>query len=139
MLMFENGNSFISDILGGPSFKLARPVSNRLRTKTENRLSRQKRPPSFPRMQCRRGLQSVLICSKFAVVLQTFVPALQLNSSQMSSSPRQSTRNSLSQNLQGSAKTLDQSLVNFVPALAYHFCRALPAVFTQPGGHLLPL
>ena len=28
-------------------------------------------------------------------------------------------------------------LVNFITALAYHFCLALPAVFTQPGGHLL--
>ena len=28
-------------------------------------------------------------------------------------------------------------LVNFVPAVAYHFCPALPAAFTQPGDHLL--
>ena len=28
-------------------------------------------------------------------------------------------------------------LVNFVPALAYHICLALPAEFTQPGDHLL--
>ena len=27
--------------------------------------------------------------------------------------------------------------VNFFPALAYHFCLALPAAFTQPGDHLL--
>ena len=29
------------------------------------------------------------------------------------------------------------SLVNFVPALAYHFCLALPEAFTQPGDPLL--
>ena len=28
-------------------------------------------------------------------------------------------------------------LVNFVPAVAYHFCLALPAAFTQPGARLL--
>ena len=28
-------------------------------------------------------------------------------------------------------------LVNFVSAVAYHFCQALPAAFTQPGDHLL--
>ena len=28
-------------------------------------------------------------------------------------------------------------LVNFVPAVAYHFCLALPAAFTQPGAQLL--
>ena len=28
-------------------------------------------------------------------------------------------------------------LVNFVPALACHFCLDLPAAFTQPGDHLL--
>ena len=28
-------------------------------------------------------------------------------------------------------------LVNLIPALAYHFCLALPAEFTQPGVHLL--
>ena len=27
--------------------------------------------------------------------------------------------------------------MNFVPALAYHFCLSLPAGFTQPGAHLL--
>ena len=27
--------------------------------------------------------------------------------------------------------------MNFVAALAYHFCLALPAAFTQPGYHLL--
>ena len=29
------------------------------------------------------------------------------------------------------------SLVNFVPALAYHFCLAMHEGFTQPGKHLL--
>ena len=28
-------------------------------------------------------------------------------------------------------------MVNFVPALAYHFCLALLAAFTQPGDHIL--
>ena len=28
-------------------------------------------------------------------------------------------------------------MVNFVPAVAYHFCLALHAEFTQPGDHLL--
>ena len=28
-------------------------------------------------------------------------------------------------------------MVNFVPAVAYPFCLALPAAFTQPGDHLL--
>ena len=28
-------------------------------------------------------------------------------------------------------------LVNFVAAVAYHFCLALLAEFTQPGAHLL--
>ena len=27
-------------------------------------------------------------------------------------------------------------MVNFVTALAYHFCLALPTAFTQPGAHL---
>ena len=39
--------------------------------------------------------------------------------------------------LQGSAKRWTPGLVNFVPAVAYHFCLALPAAFTQPGAHML--
>ena len=39
--------------------------------------------------------------------------------------------------IQGSAKRRSPGLVNFVPALAYHFCLGLPAVFTQPGDHIL--
>ena len=39
--------------------------------------------------------------------------------------------------LQGSAKRLLPGLVNFVPAVAYHFCLSLPAAFTQPGRSLL--
>ena len=39
--------------------------------------------------------------------------------------------------LQGSAKKRSPGLVNFVPALAYHLCLALPAAFTQPGDHFL--
>ena len=35
------------------------------------------------------------------------------------------------------AKRRSQGLVNFVIALAYHFCLALSAAFTQPGDHLL--
>ena len=34
-------------------------------------------------------------------------------------------------------KKLVIGLVNFVPAVAYHFCLALPAAFTQPGDHFL--
>ena len=36
-----------------------------------------------------------------------------------------------------SAKRWSPGLVNFVTDLAYHFCLALPAAFTQPGEHLL--
>ena len=39
--------------------------------------------------------------------------------------------------MQGSAQRRTPGLVNFVPALAYPFCLALPAAFTQPGDHLL--
>ena len=39
--------------------------------------------------------------------------------------------------LQGSAKRWYQGLVNFVTALAYHFCLTLPEAFTQPADHLL--
>ena len=39
--------------------------------------------------------------------------------------------------LQGSAERRSPGLVTFVTALAYHFCPALPAAFTQPGDHLL--
>ena len=35
-----------------------------------------------------------------------------------------------------SAKRRTPGLVNFVTALAYHFCLALPAALTQPGDHL---
>ena len=34
---------------------------------------------------------------------------------------------------QGSAKSWTPGLVIFVPAVAYHFCLALPGAFTQPG------
>ena len=34
--------------------------------------------------------------------------------------------------LQSSAKGLAPRLLNFVPAIAYHFCVAYPAAFTQP-------
>ena len=37
----------------------------------------------------------------------------------------------------GYTKRWSQGLVNFVSALAYHFCLALHAAFTQPGVHLL--
>ena len=36
----------------------------------------------------------------------------------------------------GSAKAIP-GLVNFVVAVAYYFCLALPAAFTQPGDRLL--
>ena len=39
--------------------------------------------------------------------------------------------------VQGSAKRWFPDLVNFVIALAYHICLALPAAFRQPGNHLL--
>ena len=39
--------------------------------------------------------------------------------------------------IQGEAKRRSPGLVNFVAAVAYHFCLALPAAFTQPGAHLL--
>ena len=39
--------------------------------------------------------------------------------------------------VQGSAKRRAPGLVRFVPAVACHFCLALPAAFTQPGAHLL--
>ena len=32
-----------------------------------------------------------------------------------------------------SAKIDASGLVNFVPAIAYHYCLDLPAAFTQPG------
>ena len=35
------------------------------------------------------------------------------------------------------AKRRCPGLMNFVSAIAYHFCLALPAAFTQPGVHLL--
>ena len=40
-------------------------------------------------------------------------------------------------NVQGTTKKRAPGLVNFVSALAYHFCMALPAAFMQPGDHLL--
>ena len=39
--------------------------------------------------------------------------------------------------IQGSAKRRSPGLVNFVAAVAYHFCLALPAAFTQPRVHFL--
>ena len=40
--------------------------------------------------------------------------------------------------LQGSAKRWDRRWMNFVPALAFHLCLALPTAFTQPGDRLQP-
>ena len=40
-------------------------------------------------------------------------------------------------NIQGSAKRRSPGLVNFVTAVAYIFCLALPSAFTQPENHLL--
>ena len=37
--------------------------------------------------------------------------------------------------IQGLAKRWSPGLVNFVPAVAYHFYLALPVAFTQPGDH----
>ena len=39
--------------------------------------------------------------------------------------------------VKGLAKRRAPGLVNFVPAVAYPFCLALPAAFTQPGDRLL--
>ena len=39
--------------------------------------------------------------------------------------------------VQGSTNRREPGLVNFVPALAYHFCLNLLAAFTQPGARLL--
>ena len=39
--------------------------------------------------------------------------------------------------VQGSANRQTPGWANFVTALAYHFCLALTAAFTQPGDHLL--
>ena len=39
--------------------------------------------------------------------------------------------------VQGSTNRRAPGLVNFVPALAHHFCLNLPAAFTQPGARLL--
>ena len=39
--------------------------------------------------------------------------------------------------IQGSPKECLPGLVNFVPAVAYHFCLSLLAAFTQPGTNLL--
>ena len=39
--------------------------------------------------------------------------------------------------MQGWAKCRAPSLVNLVPTVAYHFCLALPAAFTQPWARLL--
>ena len=39
--------------------------------------------------------------------------------------------------IQGSTNRWAPGLVNFVPALAYHFCLNLPTAFTQPGARLL--
>ena len=36
-----------------------------------------------------------------------------------------------------SAKKVALGLVNYIPAVSYHLCMALPAVFTQPGPCLL--
>ena len=39
--------------------------------------------------------------------------------------------------VQGSTNRRAPGFVNFVLALAYHFCLNLPAAFTQPGARLL--
>ena len=39
--------------------------------------------------------------------------------------------------IQGSAKGRAPGFMNFVGAVAYHFCLAFPAAFKQPGTHLL--
>ena len=39
--------------------------------------------------------------------------------------------------VQGLAKVSSPGLVNYVPAVVYHFCLSLSAAVTQPGDHLL--
>ena len=39
--------------------------------------------------------------------------------------------------IQRSAKVDAPGLVNFIPAVAYHFCLNLPAAFTKPGASTL--
>ena len=39
-------------------------------------------------------------------------------------------------NVQGSATRWAPGLVKFVPALAYHFCLAMPVTFLKPGAYL---
>ena len=41
------------------------------------------------------------------------------------------------EDIKSSAKRWSSGLMNFVPAVAYHFCLGLPAAFTQPGARLL--
>ena len=46
-------------------------------------------------------------------------------------------RNGYPPSLQCSTKRQSPGLVNFITALSYHFCLALPSAFTQPGAHLI--
>ena len=41
--------------------------------------------------------------------------------------------------IQGSSIRWAPGLVHFVPAVAYHFCLNLPAVFSQPGNSLIEI
>ena len=45
--------------------------------------------------------------------------------------------NDIQREVKGSAKRRSPGLVKFVPAIAYHFCLALPAAFMQAWDYLL--
>ena len=51
--------------------------------------------------------------------------------------PSPLTQEGLALRIQGSAKRRSPGLVNFVTALAYYICLALPAAYTQPADRLL--
>ena len=52
--------------------------------------------------------------------------------------PEELETNLRQEDIKSSAKRWSPGLMNFVPAVVYHFCLALPAAFTQPGDHPLP-
>ena len=51
--------------------------------------------------------------------------------------PLQEMNHGFSVAVQRSAQVGTQGLVNFITAVAYHFCSSLPAAFTQPGASTL--
>ena len=69
--------------------------------------------------------------ANFAFLPLSLSPLLSL------SRPRDVIHNLRSAPLQGSAKRRSTGCVNFVPAVACHFCFILPEKFSQPGAHYL--